>query len=948
MVVFDSYQDAPDEALLHDILPLAAEELPRQGRLIVTSRVEPPASLARLGVHQSVEWIGWPELRLTRAETAKLARRFGAGQPPATERWLCERADGWIAGLLLLLEQDITEPPAVTRPLSSQLLFDYFAGEILRKTRPRARNVLLQTAFLPSVTEKMADALTGLPRAGRVVSELHRRNYFTTMRGGSEKTYQFHPLFREFLLAQARRTLSAERVESICRTAAGLVEGSGQADAAAELLGEAHDAVGLGGLICRNAAAFLSQGRVDTVERWLANVPESTFTDMPWLLCWRSLSSLGRNHEACYRDAERALNALRERGDVDGTLFAWSLIVTSHLMAGWLASVDPWIARLADLIAESSLRSASPDIQARVAAAMLLAIAFRQPNHPRAADWAQRALELTRDHPDLALRTVAAFGWFLYHSQRGEPAKASVVIEDMRAIASRLDIPSVVALQAALVLVCHALLYASPSYRRIIVEMREHARATGLHHVLNTALLFHGGLAALSDGDLDTAETWTREFAVEAAEWEPAYELAHHGLAALEALARGDLDSSSTHERAMARLGYTSGMPKDEAMARVTAAYVWHERSAEDEVRAHLERTLEIAAIVGSPYLEWIARLSQAWVLLDRGQDSPGLEALGKAMALGRSGGYVNSEVWRPGMMARLCARTLEAGIEVEYVKQLVKRRRLVCDPPPVALESWPWAVKIFTLGRFEVMITGRPLRFAGKVQRKPMALLKAVIALGNPGVREERLMDLLWPDSEGDAARRALTSAVFRLRRLLGQDAAVVRRDGEIRLDPAHCWVDLWAVQHLLDRADATIAGDECGWAAKTRWTERAAELCRGPFFETADELTGSGSVSERLSRRLLRQLLLVAGHWEASDFQRSADLLESALGIDPCAERAACRLMTIYHQLGRPAEVRTVYRRCRAALEQHLGVPPSAEMEAVLTSLRGNRRSVDPSGST
>lgn len=946
VVVFDSYQDAPDAALLHDILPLAAEELPQQGRLIVTSRVEPPASLARLRVHQGVESIGWPELRLTRTEAAGLARRFGSPQPPATIRSLCDRADGWIAGLLLLLEQGVTEPPVSSRPESSQLLFDYFAGEILRKTSSRARNVLLQTAFLPSVTEDMADALTGRPRAGQVVAELHRRNYFTTKRGGSEKTYQYHPLFREFLLTQARRTFSAERVAAICRTAAGLVEGAGQADAAAELLCEAHEPEGLGGLVCRNAATFLSQGRVETVERWLANVPETTFADMPWLLCWRSLCSLGRNHEACCRDAERALSALREQQDVDGALFAWSLIVSSHVMAGWLASVDTWIARLDDLIAESP-RPASHDIQARVAAAMLMAIAFRQPNHPRAAHWAVRAVELTRSHPDLTLRTLAASGWFFYHSERGEAAKASVVIEDMRAIARRLDIPSVVALQATLPLVWHALLWASPSYRRTIVEMREHARATGLHHVLSTALLGHGALAALSDGDLDTAGTWIREFAEEAAEWGPTYELAYHGLAALEALARGDLDGASTRERGMARRGYTSGVPKEEALARVVAAYVWHERGAEDEVRAHLERALGIAATIRSPYLEWIARLAQAYVLLDRNQDALGLEALGMALALGRAGGYVNSEVWRPAVMARLCVRALEAGIEVSYVQHLVKRRLLVCDPPPVAVESWPWAVKVFTLGRFAVMVAGRPLRFAGKVQRKPLALLKAVIALGNPGVREERLMDLLWPDSEGDAAQRALTSAVFRLRRLLGQDAALVRGDGEIRLDPAHCWVDVWAVQHLLDRADVATEGDERGWAEKTRWTERAAELYRGPFLGTSDGFARSGDASQPLRRRLLRQLPLVARHWEAAgNLQKAADLLEAALGIDPCAERDACRLMTVYHQLGRPAEARAAYRQCRDALEQHLGVPPSAEMEAVLTSLRANRRALNPPG--
>src|SRR5439155_423229 len=127
-------------------------------------------------------------------------------------------------------------------------------------------------------------------------------------------------------------------------------------------------------------------------------------------------------------------------------------------------------------------------------------------------------------------------------------------------------------------------------------------------------------------------------------------------------------------------------------------------------------------------------------------------------------------------------------------------------------VEPWPWPVKVYTLGRFAVLHDDRPLRFAGKVQKKPLSLLKAVIALGSPGVPEERLMDALWSDAEGDAARRSLTSAVFRLRRMLGHEAAVLRGGGEVALNPASCWVDVWAVDRLLGRpAEVKAAYRRC-----------------------------------------------------------------------------------------------------------------------------------------
>ena len=124
-------------------------------------------------------------------------------------------------------------------------------------------------------------------------------------------------------------------------------------------------------------------------------------------------------------------------------------------------------------------------------------------------------------------------------------------------------------------------------------------------------------------------------------------------------------------------------------------------------------------------------------------------------------------------MMARLCQRALEAGIEVEYVQRLVRVRRLTPAHPPIELESWPWALRIYTLGRFGVATDGAPVQVAGKVQQRPLALLKAIVALGGREVAEERLAEALWPEADGDGAHQALAVTLHRLRRLLGREEA-------------------------------------------------------------------------------------------------------------------------------------------------------------------------------
>ena len=57
--------------------------------------------------------------------------------------------------------------------------------------------------------------------------------------------------------------------------------------------------------------------------------------------------------------------------------------------------------------------------------------------------------------------------------------------------------------------------------------------------------------------------------------------------------------------------------------------------------------------------------------------------------------------------------------------------------------------MKLFTLGRFAVEIEGMPLQFGGKTPRKPLAVLKTIVAFGGSEVPQARLIDALWPGDD-------------------------------------------------------------------------------------------------------------------------------------------------------------------------------------------------------
>ena len=73
-LVFDNYQEVPDQSRLHEVLREGLEEIPTGGCVIIISRRDPPTSMARLRANQRMEVIDSDALRLTRAESDALVK----------------------------------------------------------------------------------------------------------------------------------------------------------------------------------------------------------------------------------------------------------------------------------------------------------------------------------------------------------------------------------------------------------------------------------------------------------------------------------------------------------------------------------------------------------------------------------------------------------------------------------------------------------------------------------------------------------------------------------------------------------------------------------------------------------------------------------------------------------------------------------------------------------
>jgi LuxR family transcriptional regulator, maltose regulon positive regulatory protein len=133
--------------------------------------------------------------------------------------------------------------------------------------------------------------------------------------------------------------------------------------------------------------------------------------------------------------------------------------------------------------------------------------------------------------------------------------------------------------------------------------------------------------------------------------------------------------------------------------------------------------------------------------------------------------------------------------------------------------------------------------------------MLKLLIARPH-GVEISQLVDELWPDLEGDAARNAVDIALHRLRKILRAKDAVLLANGSVALSEHVVWLDTRALEHfsseLPSLAELPNAADE------------VLDLYRGSLLG-AEETTGSILLArERLRGKFLHMVSRLAKQLE------------------------------------------------------------------------------------
>jgi len=936
VLVLDNYQEVPLESPIQEVILDGLCRIPEKMNVVLVSRTSPPPVLIRLLAGNLMSILGWDELRLTLEESAGIVRvRSKQKLSKEAVRHLNESTDGWAAGLILMLEgvkRGIE--PRMLGTLTLEEIFDYFGKEIFDKTDKTIQEFLLKTAVLPKMTGRMAEELTGLSSASSILSTQSRNNYFTEKRFQNEPIYQYHPLFREFLLSRAKKIFSIETLSLLYSRAARLLEESGQTESAVSLLCEAGDWDGMAGLIMKHAPSLLAQGRNRPLQKWLESLPRDALEKNPWLLYWMGSCRLPFDSSFARPCFEKAFEKFRIKEDTAGLFLAWSGIVAS-IIAGFedFKPLDQWVSVLEEMMVFVK-GFPSSEIGLRVSSSMFSALMLRQPEHPKIEGWAERALFLAEKCSDLNLQIQTLARLVTYRTFMGDFRNAALTMNSLRQRASSRNVEPLSMIHAK---------HAEAVYLQLTGQHEESLKAVskGLElsrqagiHVYENFLRGQGAANAFNLGDFTTAEIFLKKMALPLKALRPWDACFYHHLRTLEALTKANTKQAALHADLALKFCKDMGNPFSLVQCNLGKAHVLHQFGKDGEANEYLAQSLEMARKMKSRLWEFYGLFAQALFALDQGEDASCLVFLRKALEMGKEEGYISTFIREPSAMARICARALDAGIEVQYVQELIRRRNLMPEKPILHIENWPWPIKIYTLGRFELIKDGKPIRFLRKAQQKPLSMLKALIAFGGKEVREDQIEDALWPEADGDAAHRSFKTNLYRLRQLLGHEEALQLKEGRLTLDPRYCWADVWAFEDNLSRAESLW--EEGQDESAVRLTEKVLEMYKGAFLSREIEQPWTMSTSERLRGKFLRSVGKLALYWKQSDqWEKTLNCYQKGLEVDDLAEEFYQGVMTCYQKLGRNTEALSIYNHCKRTLSSTLGVEPSPKTEAIHRSL-------------
>jgi LuxR family transcriptional regulator, maltose regulon positive regulatory protein len=301
VLVLDDFHELTNPAVLEGV-GFLLRHAPRQLRLVLATRADPPLPLHRLLVGGALTQVRTADLAFTVEEVAELFAGYDAcpklsGGDLALLR---ARTEGWAAGLRLAalsLERQ-PDPHRFVAEFAGddRSVAGYLIAEVLDRQPQELRGFLLRTCVVDELNGELADALTGRADGEWTLARLERAGAFVAAQGACRGWYQYHPLFAELLRSELRRE-APEEVGGLRRRAARWYAAHGLPAEAVDQARLARDWRAAASLVAEHGLRSTLRGQRDVFRALLDRLPADLLRTDPELALLHAAERIASHDE---------------------------------------------------------------------------------------------------------------------------------------------------------------------------------------------------------------------------------------------------------------------------------------------------------------------------------------------------------------------------------------------------------------------------------------------------------------------------------------------------------------------------------------------------------------------------------------------------------------------------------------------------------------------------
>jgi LuxR family maltose regulon positive regulatory protein len=203
---------------IHDVVSFLLEHIPRQMRLVINSRIDPPLPISRYRAERAMTEIRGADLCFSTPEAETfLNQTMDLGLPHDTIEALVTRTEGWIVGLQLaavsMENLSRSERVSFIRAFTGTEAFilDYLVAEVINRQPETIKTFLLQTSILERLCGPLCETVVQTacqenpsprPTGQEILEYLEHHNLFVVPLDNKRRWYRYHHLFTDLLRNQ--------------------------------------------------------------------------------------------------------------------------------------------------------------------------------------------------------------------------------------------------------------------------------------------------------------------------------------------------------------------------------------------------------------------------------------------------------------------------------------------------------------------------------------------------------------------------------------------------------------------------------------------------------------------------------------------------------------------------------------------------------------------------